>query len=278
MNKITNIKKVLLYSQDPDYDFSSVIDYLYSKGIQAFPFNPNFEDRSWGIWDAMLTFGGDGTFLRGANIAEQYDIPVVGFNHGHLGFLCSFPKEMEKEGLEKFANGELSYSTRSRLEIEKEDLDSITRGENAVTAFNDLVIKHGPKWRMLDLALTINGEPVTRFTADGLIISTPAGSTGYNLAVGGPIMTPTSKCFIAAPIAPHSITSRPIVFGEDDELTITLMNDAETICKYDGILTSETLKKDESFLVTKTSSESKVVPLHQNVFYTLKEKMNWKRL
>lgn len=270
MTQIKNIKKVLMYSQDPKYNFNEIISYLAKKDIDSRSVINNIVNSGF---DAVLTFGGDGTFLRGANIAEELDIPVIGFNHGHLGFLCSFPKEMEDIGLEKLINEELHYSTRSRLLITRDN----TEAENSFTAFNDLVLKHGESGRLLDLAISINGEPVTRYTADGLIVSTPAGSTGYNLGAGGPIITSNSKCFIVTPICPHSLTNRPIVFGENDELSIKLLNDAETYLRYDGIH-AEKVEYGESIFVTKASRTSKVVAPHANIFHTLQEKMNWSRL
>ncbi|MEE9450693.1 MAG: NAD(+)/NADH kinase [Ignavibacteriaceae bacterium] len=165
--------------------------------------------------DIIISIGGDGTMLSTAFHAHFYDKPVLGINLGKLGFLVEIDFKSIDKVIEEIKNKE--YKVEERMVIE--GLCDSPSSEK-LYAINDIVIEKGGWSKMIELTAWVDGEYVTTFSADGLIVATPTGSTGYSLSTGGPIVTPTAKAITLAPISPHSLTVRPLVLSSNQEIII----------------------------------------------------------
>jgi NAD+ kinase len=198
--------------------------------------------------DLILVLGGDGTFLSVARRMTSKSIPILGVNMGQLGFLTEVKKSELFEALNKALKGKLPASERMMLEC------TLMRGGKTVTkttVVNDVVVSKGAIARIFDIQVLIDDMLVTNIKADGLIVSTPTGSTAYSLAAGGPIVTPHVPAMILAPICPHSLTLRPLVISEDSEITIVPQYKSGTvILTLDG-QSSFDLRPGDTIKVTK---------------------------
>ena len=171
--------------------------------------------------DCILTFGGDGTLLIGARFAVRYDIPLLGINLGNMGFLTEEePKHLE-QALSQLLEGKYHIEDRSILQIANEK----TR-ENW-TALNDAVITRGGFARLIRVEISVNGQEYGLFTADGVIVATPTGSTGYSLSAGGPIVQPDMNCMILTPVCAHSLVQRPCIISGNSEVNVKLQEDRQ---------------------------------------------------
>ncbi len=209
--------------------------------------------------DCILTFGGDGTLLGMAPYAYRYNKPLGGINCGQLGFLSMFSFESFTSELDTFLKGEYF--------LEKRHLLQVTFGRKTETvALNDIVIKSADQ-RMIDLSLNVeNGEKIADFRCDGILFSTPTGSTAYNLSAHGPIVTPTAKVWIANPICSHSFFNRPLIL---DEKTVLLINGTSAVEIFvDGAHTVLKLPLRISFGKT----ISLLLPSDYNYFGTIHQK------
>ncbi len=166
--------------------------------------------------DILVVLGGDGTLLRGAGLAADHGVPVLGVNLGTLGFLVPFAPAEARTALERALAGTLPYDNRMRLGVRLQHGGEVTERN----ALNDVVITQGSMARLVEMAVTLDGQPVARYKADGLIVCTPTGSTAYNLAAGGPILTPTQESFAITPICPHTLTHRPLVVPATSRIVV----------------------------------------------------------
>lgn len=223
------MQKAAIYSQKKDFDtflyLSKFISKLASKGVQSILYEQMFLDLEFskefttfkdkqdlqdlGV-DFFFSFGGDGTILNALNFIEDLEIPVIGVNTGRLGFLASFGKEEIFNNIDKILHGEMEISRRSVIEVQTED-----KKIDFPYALNDVTITRKETTSMITIETKINNDLLTMFWADGLIVSTPTGSTAYSLACGGPIIEPSNDNFAITPIAPHNLNVRPIVLKDD---------------------------------------------------------------
>ncbi|MBQ6569912.1 MAG: NAD(+)/NADH kinase, partial [Clostridia bacterium] len=171
--------------------------------------------------DAVIVLGGDGTILRAAKRAAVFKIPVLGINFGRLGFLAGL-EDISEESLKKLVEGQ--YSVESRMMLEAQ---IIGRDEKPRLVLNDAVVSRGTVSRILELHVSHNNKTVFDYRADGLIVSTPTGSTAYSLSAGGPVVDPSLSGIIMTPICPHSIFSRSVVFSGDSVLEIGCRGDVK---------------------------------------------------
>ena len=222
--------------------------------------------------DAVLVLGGDGTLLQAARLVGSNGIPILGVNLGWLGFLTEVKLEEMYPALEKLLSGQYSWEERVLLNVE------VMREQNAVAqylALNDAVINKGALARIIELEICVNSQPVLFTRSDGLIISTPTGSTAYSLAAGGPILYPTLDAFIIAPICPHTLTNRPLVIPDHDEVIVRLHHGTDVMLTVDGQVGMPLLPQDRLRVCRAQSTMKLVLPFGSTFFKLLREKLRW---
>ncbi|WP_276167982.1 NAD kinase [Zobellia alginiliquefaciens] len=169
-------------------------------------------------FDMFVSFGGDGTILRATAFIQDTGIPIVGVNTGRLGFLSTFSKEEVRKVVQEFKQGAYTIVERSLVEVDK-DAD-IPELNGLHFALNEITVSRKDTTSMITVETYLNDEYLTSYWADGLIVSTPTGSTGYSLSCGGPVIAPTAKSLILTPIAPHNLNARPLVISDDTEIRL----------------------------------------------------------
>src|SRR5256714_7419475 len=174
----------------------------------------------------LLVLGGDGTLLAAARVAAPLGIPILPINMGSLGFLTSFKIEELYPALEEILAGRFSSSERVMLDVVLERNGTIIDSQAVV---NEACIKKGELARMIDLKLTIDGDSVCRYRADGLVVASPTGSTAYSLSAGGPIVHPAVESFVITPICPHTLSDRPLVVRDSSFIEMTLSGNTESV-------------------------------------------------
>jgi NAD+ kinase len=237
---------------------------------------PELDARSL---DLLVTLGGDGTLLAGARLVAGHDVPVLGINLGHLGFLTSVPGDRIDEAVRAVAAGDFSLDRRFMLEASVRD-GSGSEGE-AFVALNDAVVHKGGLARMLRISVRVRlGDgpdlEVGTYSADGLIVATPTGSTAYSLSAGGPIVVPSVDCIVATPISPHTMAVRPLVLDAASVVTIEARAaGARVIVTLDG-QDGATLEPGQQLVVRRAREAVSLVRFEGGSFFsTLREKLNW---
>ncbi len=230
----------------------------------------NFEFDSTATF--AITIGGDGTLLATARFYAEYNVPVLGINFGRLGFLAQIGQKKLKQGLEEIIKGNFLIQKRIMLQA----ITSIS--QTKLSALNDLVVKGGAISRTSRLYLSINNQEVCDYLADGIIISTPTGSTAYNLSANGPIISPVIDAITVTPICPHTLSIRPLVIQGQENIEIKTDNNADLIYITADGQDNYKLKKDEKISIVKSNKAAKLVLLNssENNFYSvLRKKLNW---
>ena len=223
--------------------------------------------------DAVLVLGGDGTMLSVNRLVAGKGIPVMGINLGSLGFLTEVSKENIYRAVEKMLSGGCKVEERLMLQTK------IVRGDETISDYlvlNDVVITKGALARIIDLETFIDKIYVTTFKADGLIISTPTGSTAYSLSAGGPILYPTLESIVLTPICSHTLTNRPIVLPDQVSIEICLKSHSEDVfLTLDG-QTGCSLKPDDLIVICKAEHKAKLL-VHgdRGYFDVLRTKLKW---
>ncbi|MFW6205876.1 MAG: NAD(+)/NADH kinase [Gemmatimonadota bacterium] len=226
--------------------------------------------------DLLITFGGDGTLLRGARLVAPRHTPVLGVNLGHLGFLTSVgPGEFES-ALDLVMHGDYWLDTRFTLEARVVSGDGGPGGVHL--ALNDAVLHKGGFARVIRLAVFVgeDREEVGEYTADGIILATPTGSTAYSLSAGGGIVAPGMECLLATPICPHTLAVRPLVLPADTPIEVEVrVPTTEVILTVDG-QEGEALTSGDRLVVSRGEATVPLVRLHgQSFFATLRRKLHW---
>ncbi|MBK8554200.1 MAG: NAD(+)/NADH kinase [Ignavibacteria bacterium] len=220
------------------------------------------------VSDFILSLGGDGTFLNTARIAGNTDIPIIGVNLGRLGFFSEVGPDEIVEFIPKLIQNKFRIT-------EEVIIKSVTDSNKALYALNDIVIDKNDSVRMLELETFYNDEKVVRIISDGIIISTPAGSTGYSLSCNGPIVNPDSKVFIITPISPHTLNVRPIIVPDDGIIKIKIYKEGKARIASDGQNT-QIVKSPSEIILSKADYTIKVIKkLNSTYFKTLKHKLFW---
>jgi NAD+ kinase len=183
--------------------------------------------------DLVVVLGGDGTLIHAAGLLDGRPVPILGVNMGSLGFMTEVPQSGMYAAMEDVLAGRATLSERMKLRVHLHRGGSSERALDA-EVLNDVVIAKGALSRMVELDTRCSGEYVTTYKADGIIVATPTGSTAYALAANGPIMYPTMRGVIIAPICPHMLTQRPLVVPDDEQIEILLVNDSEVYITLDG--------------------------------------------
>lgn len=221
--------------------------------------------------DMVISIGGDGTFLKAASRVGKKNIPILGINTGRLGFLADVSPEEMNATFDEIHNGQYRIEDRSILQMES-NLDEI---QGSPFALNEIAILKRDSSSMISIHTTINGAYLTTYQADGLVISTPTGSTAYSLSVGGPIIVPHSNTIAITPVAPHSLNVRPIVIRDDWEITLDVESRSHNfLIAIDG--RSESCSEGSRLTIRKADYNIKVVKRYNHVFFdTLRTKMMW---
>jgi NAD+ kinase len=277
LDKIENIG-VVLRPQSPELKdiFSKIEDLFLEKNINLILESNSAKmidkdgldfDTLCKKVDFLVSVGGDGTLLGLARKAFKYDLPVLGINLGTLGFLTDLSMEQLPKFIDDLINKDYKINPRMIIEGQIKNKKFI--------AFNDIVISRKNLYTMLEVKAKINKKAFNTYFGDGLIVSTPSGSTAYNLSVGGPIVYPLTNAFILTPIAPHSLTQRPIVVPADFEIEFKVTKEAGAIVIVDGQEIYD-LKKDEIIKIKIATKKSKMLNrTSRDFFEVLSEKLRW---
>jgi len=225
--------------------------------------------------DLILVLGGDGTMIATARMLGDRAIPVVGVNYGGLGYLAEFRIEELHLALESILKGDYRLEQRVMLKAE------LLRGEEQVTSnrvLNDVVINKSALARIIEIEAYLNRQFVNSFRADGLIVSTPTGSTAYNLSAGGPVIYPSMKAIVITPICPFTLSNRPIVIPDESVIELRLKTENEEVAlTLDGQV-GFALKSEDRVMIRKSQATFNLVqPANRNYFEVLRDKLRWGR-
>ena len=225
--------------------------------------------------DLIVVLGGDGTMISTARLTGKREVLVLGINYGSLGYLTEFRIEELYVALESILEGNYEVDKRVMLDTEH------WRGEEKLASgrvLNDVVINKAALSRIIEIKVELNEFHVNSFRADGLIVSTPTGSTAYNLSAGGPIVYPSMNAVILTPICPFSLTNRPIVMPDDSEISLKLLNKNEgVVLTLDGQIGYPIKTKDVVKIRKSETSFNLVQPTNRNYFDVLRNKLKWGR-
>lgn len=249
---------------EPFYKFLSTIPHIDLPRCEV------FADQDFTA-DYVVCIGGDGTFLDTASKVANKNIPIIGVNAGRLGFLASFSSESMEETINNIYEGRFKTQSHSVLQMTCDDTKLI----GYPFALNEIAILKHDISSMITIHTDVNGERLTTYQADGLIISTPTGSTAYSLSVGGPIIVPQSDTICLTPIAPHSLNMRPIVLCDNNEITLTVESRSRSfLISLDG--RSQSYPENIQLHIRKAPySINVVIGEDQSFFSTLRRKMMW---
>lgn len=285
--------KVAIYGRKFGEDFSPFVqelfDYLHQNNIDVIIYEPflsflkpriTFKEKPEYFThhskirdnaDFLISIGGDGTMLGTLPLVRNYGIPVVGINAGRLGFLSNIQKEQIKEVVDALVNKTYKLDSRNLLKlVTKENLFG-----NTNYALNELTVHKKDSSSMITIHCYIDNEYLNSYWADGLIVSTPTGSTAYSLSCGGPIVAPGSDNFIITPIAPHNLTVRPVVVSDKKEIKLVIEGRSdEFLVSLDS--RSETISSNSEIIIRKANSKMTLVQLeNQSYFKTTRNKLLW---
>lgn len=246
------------------YDFLRHHTYADLKGLDL------FEGNSFTA-DMALSIGGDGTFLKAASRVGKKEIPILGINTGRLGFLADISPDQMEETFDEIYNG--TYRIEPRRVLKLTCNGHVLKGYPY--GLNEIAVLKRDSSSMITIRAAINGESLNVYQADGLVISTPTGSTGYSLSVGGPILVPQSGTISLTAVAPHSLNVRPIVIRDDWEITLDVESRSHNfLIAIDG--RSETCREGIQLTIRRANYQVHIVKRCRHSFFnTLREKMMW---
>ena len=251
-----------------DYDVDSQSFDLISK-LDNYngDFNFNKVEKLSNEYDFVISIGGDGTILRSANEIGELSIPIIGLNKGRLGFLANSPIEIIDSIIEKITNSNYRISERTIIQVEFEG--------KTKNALNEISISRKNTTSLITIDTKLNDQYLNTYWADGLIISTPTGSTGYSLSCGGPIIMPDSKNLVLTPIAPHNLNARPLVISDNKLIEISINGrENEYFVSADSQIFSVNI--DSKINISKAPYFLKMVEFEEDSYInTLREKLMW---
>ncbi len=240
--------------------------------IKKYPTYSHFNDLS-NSFDILFTIGGDGTFLRAVTYVRNLDIPILGINTGRLGFLATVQKDEIKKAIDLLLKKEFSIQERSLLQIETTPKTEEFSELNF--ALNEITIARRNTTSMIGVKTYLNNEYLTNYWADGLIIATPTGSTGYSLSCGGPVILPNSENFVITPIAPHNLNARPMMMPDNTSIQLEVSaRESDFLISLDSRIT--TVPIETKIKIKKAPFNIKSVLLkNQSYLKTLRSKLLW---
>lgn len=257
-----------------------LIDDLKSKHIEYFVIYSREDGIDQAVkeriplCDLSVAFGGDGTLLFAARVFSPYGVPIAGINLGGLGFITEFREEEVLECVECFLQGHHSYEPRMMIDVR---IHRKGRLFSKATGLNDLVVTSGGISRLLEFEVSSGSRLIGSYRADGIIIATPTGSTGYSLAAGGPIVEPAMSALIICPICPHSLGARPLVLPVEEEIGVRVLSQRRNVtATIDGQIAIELTDRDE-VQVLKSDCVTKLISVGKRSFFDIiREKLAWK--
>lgn len=221
--------------------------------------------------DVLVALGGDGTFLHGAKLVANHDVILLGINLGSLGFLTPYAADEAEQTILEAAKGQLSVEERMRLMVTVQPKQGPIESQPAL---NEAVINQREVARLIDLTATSGDDVITTYKADGLILSTPTGSTAYNLSAAGPILSPDLEALVIAPICPHTLTNRPLVVRVDREIRVTNDSEYHAVLTVDGHWSRE-MGPGDVVEVRKWERRLKVFRPKDSFYKILRQKLSW---
>ena len=271
-----SIKRVLIVHRDKELTQTKAFQlkgWLEEKGLQVSTLlqkkdlliSSTSEKKENFNFDLVIVLGGDGTYLSAVRMLEGKSTPILGINMGSLGFLANIRIEDSFEILEMLFDKKLEKRPRSMLQV-RVKREGKVRFE--ALALNDIVIERGSLSHLIHLSIKVEEKVVGHFKSDGVILSSPTGSTAYNLSAGGPILHPTVKAFVCTPICPHSLTNRPIIFPDDIKLSFSLESSSFTTTAAASTTTKTATTAMTAAIATNTTSSD------SSVMYSSDEKIN----
>jgi NAD+ kinase len=224
--------------------------------------------------DALLTLGGDGTLLRGARIIAPYPVPILGVNLGRLGFLTCCNVDQLSNALMRFARDD--YIAEPRMALRARVLDVRGTEREHWIALNDVVLHKGGFARVVGIRVAANGEAVATYAADGIVLSTPTGSTAYSLSAGGPVVFPTLETIVVTPVSAHTLAIRPVILPSSAEVTLNAEDGpAELLVTVDGQV-GTTFSTGETLSVRRAEGDVLIIRFPGTTFFsTLRQKLGW---
>jgi NAD+ kinase len=223
--------------------------------------------------DALLTLGGDGTLLRGARLIASHQVPILGVNMGRLGFLTCCAGDQLVDALDHLSRKQ--YTAEQRMGLVA-SIDRTGAVRESWIALNDVVVHKGGVARIASLKVGVNNEPIATYAADGVVISTPTGSTAYSLSAGGPVVFPTLESILVTPVSPHTLAIRPLLLPAESEVTVQREDgSAEILVTVDGQV-GTTFGMGETLRVHKASRPILIIRFPGTSFFsTLRKKLGW---
>ncbi len=256
----------LCFFEDYHKEISKVFPQYASHDSVGFGSGPKKGD-----FDIVFSLGGDGTILHAVTLIKDAEIPICGINLGRLGFMAAIERTRITEAIDKIERGEYRIEARTMLSLTSpSDLF-----EEKSFALNDFTLHKRDTSSMMIIHTYVNDEFINSYWADGLVVSTPSGSTGYSLSCGGPIVFPESSNFIITPVAPHNLNVRPLVISSENKLSFKIEGRSKNyMCTLDS--RSEIITAEEELVVQKSDFVANIVMLDDISFIeTIRKKLNW---
>ncbi|MCI4443667.1 MAG: NAD kinase [Lentimicrobium sp.] len=253
---------------------SNFLKILFEKKIidKKYPTFESYTELN-SSFDMLISIGGDGTILRAATLVRDSSVPILGINAGRLGFLATVQKENIAEFMQLIIDKKFSISKRTLLSLScSPDNEAI---QDINFALNEISVSRKDTTSMITIETYLNNEYLNSYWADGLIIATPTGSTGYSMSCGGPILTPNARCVVITPIAPHNLNARPLVVTDETEIRLKVSGrDDHYLVSLDSRIIS--VKNETILFIKKSPFEIKMVEIPNETFLkTLRTKLFW---
>lgn len=235
--------------------------------------SPSVSEKNLSELNLVVALGGDGTYLRSVRMLAGHQVPILGVNMGSLGFLAETPIERIKTAIRETLSGKMELQSRAILKV---DVRRNGKLRSTHIALNDVVLERGANSHLINIEIFSQTYLVASIKADALIISSPTGSTAYNLAAGGPICHPEVKAIVVTPVAPHSLTTRPLVFPDDQNLAFKVKaRSRNAVLTVDGLQCGEITSEDEILVVRNSQDHFVIRKPSSNYFNLLREKLSF---
>ena len=270
-NTIREVKRIIDFLQQRDVEIVLSQELRHEAINREFPSVDDYVSHDNQTIDFALSVGGDGTFLTTAALVGHLDIPILGINCGHLGYLAEVQTDNVELVLDQLVNNNYTIEKRSMLEVSCQHDGKLA----SPYALNEVAILKSGLSSMITVDVTLNGEFLHNYKADGLLVATSTGSTAYNLSVGGPLLDPHVNAIILSPVATHSLNIRPLVVLDDSKIDIKITSrNGNFLLSVDG--RSQVLSQDVQLHIERSQRTIKLVRINGQTFMqSLKDKLNW---